>query len=159
MRANQRIPAHDLIRRHVRRDAADRYVDLARHLRPPDRMLVHQLFRDGHTLRDLARLTGRSPRSLDRRVQQLLKRMDQPTFRFLDAMPHLLPREARAVARAVFLRGHSLRDAARATGLSLHRVRRHVQTTRDLARLFGQNADTPTRHPANAEHAALRATR
>ncbi|MFP4144835.1 MAG: hypothetical protein ACOCTI_03625 [Phycisphaeraceae bacterium] len=110
---------------------------MAEHFSERDRLLLEQVYRHGLSVAEVARLTGRPRRTLSRHVRQLLERVRDPLFRFVAGREELLPREVRSTARLVVLQGRSLREAGRATGLSLYRVRQHMQTVRELARIIG----------------------
>lgn len=118
-----------------RRDLIEHLLALAEHLDERDRLLLEQIYKHGLSAAQVASLTGQPTRRLQRHVRRLLKRLDDPLFRFTVARLDLLPPDTRPVARAVFLHGLSLRETAHRTGLSLHRVRRHAETVRTIARM------------------------
>ena len=126
------------VRRHTahQRRLNERILQLAEHLRTPDRLLLEQVYRHGLSAADVARLTGQPPRRVQRRLARLLQRMRDPLFKFVVARSELLPPPARAAARRVILQGQSLRSTAQSTGQSLHEVRQHINTVRNLARLI-----------------------
>lgn len=117
-----------------RRDAAERLLQRAQHLARPDHLLMEQIYRHGLSIADVARLLNERPRSLQRRVKRLLLRLNDPLFIFVAGRFDVLPREMQATARLVVLEGRPLRDAARITGTTLHRVRQHLDAVRTLAR-------------------------
>lgn len=114
------------LRRRRRREHTARLVERAVWLPPRDRALVEAVFRDGHPVTDLARLTGDCPRSLRRRVRQLAARLTSPRFLFVVHHRDLWTNSRRRVGTACFIEGLSLRAAARELQMSLHTVRRHT---------------------------------
>ncbi|MFA9479654.1 helix-turn-helix domain-containing protein [Phycisphaerales bacterium AB-hyl4] len=117
-----------------RRDAAERLLQRAQYLAPHDRLLLEQIYRHGLSVADVARLLNDRPRTLQRRVKRLLTRLNDPLFRFVAGRLEMLPRDMQTTARLVVLEGKALRDTARSTGLTLHRVRQHLDAVRTLAR-------------------------
>ncbi|MEE9211198.1 MAG: hypothetical protein V3U29_00925 [Phycisphaeraceae bacterium] len=120
---------------HRRRDEIEHLLSLAQYLDEPDRLLIHQAYRHGVPMADLARLAGKSPRAVQARLIRLFKLIRQPLFGFVVLHGDLLPPPTRRVAHLVVLHGHSLRRTADMTGQSLHRVRQHMRTVCVLARL------------------------
>lgn len=128
----------------ARRRDRERLLHLASYLPPSDRWLIEQVYGRGVPLSALARAEAHGAnrglryrrRRLARRLTALVRRLRRPAFQLVAIRPELLPRETRAVARHAVLHGRSLRDTARITGISLHRVRRHVRTVHDLARIL-----------------------
>lgn len=138
----QLASAADADRRLHRRRQSDRLVELAAALAPPDRTLVESVYRDGRTIQDLARLMAVPRRTLQARVDALLRRINDPLYQFVATKSELLPRECRTVARRVICEGQSQRDAARATRLSLHTVRTILTTTKgfaEMSAMFGKH--------------------
>ncbi|MEM9881706.1 MAG: hypothetical protein AAF800_02165 [Planctomycetota bacterium] len=124
----------DEARRHqIRREEAERILALAEHLSRGDRLLVERVLGEGVAVTDLARMQRRSPRTLQKRLQNCLKRMNSRKYRYVVVHGDLLPRSLQAVARRLVLEGRGLRDTARLTGRSLHAVRQ--ERTRLLALL------------------------
>ena len=103
------------------------------HLEESDRLLVEQVYRHGVQIADVARLSGRSPKNLRRRVDKLLKHMNGPLFSFMLAHGGLLSGATRRTAELVILKGYSLRRASEINNQSLHQTRRHMQTVQALA--------------------------
>lgn len=134
--------ADDAQRRLDQRRESDRLVDLATALAPPDRTLIEAIYRDGRTVRDLARLMGLPRRTLQARVEALMRRLNDPLYQFVATKGELLPRDCRCVARRVVCEGQSQREAARATRLSLHAVRKILTTTKgfaEMSALYGRH--------------------
>jgi DNA-directed RNA polymerase specialized sigma24 family protein len=124
------------------RDAAERILDLADHLAAPDRALLRGIYDRGMTAADLARVLGRRPRGVRRRVQRLVQRIGSPRFMFIVRNRRRWPKVRRSIAEMVFLQGRSQRDAAETLGLGVHRVRREVDRIRlliDEARARGES--------------------
>jgi len=146
----QRPAAAETAPRLGRRQARERLLHRATHLPEADRWLLEQVYGRGVPLSTLARaelqeichkprpdrrLRARR-RRLARRVAGLVRRVRDPAFELVTARPELLPRPARHTAQRVLVQGQTLRDTAHATGLSLHQVRQHVRTVRELARVL-----------------------
>ena len=71
--------AHNL-RRKRQRDTADSILARAEFLPPPDRTLILAVYEDSRTVSDLARMMGKDPRALRRRIHRLVQRMVSPRF-------------------------------------------------------------------------------
>ena len=125
----------DLRRKQAIRDKTEHRLRLAEHLPEPDRLLLEQVLGQGVPMAKIARLTGRRPGDIRRRVVKLINHMDKPLYRFLIVHGDLLdPRTPRTAERVIF-GVRSLRATADDLGLSLHRVRQHMRTVTALNRL------------------------
>jgi DNA-directed RNA polymerase specialized sigma24 family protein len=131
----ERAHQADAQRRLGRRRESDRLVELAAFLAPPDRTLIESIYRDGRTISDLARMMAVPRRTLQSRVDALLRRLNDPLFQFVARKGELLPRSCRAVARRVICEGQSQREAARTSRLTLHAVRKILTTTKGFAEM------------------------
>ncbi len=120
------------LRRKRQRDLVEVIALRAELLPPRDRALVEAIYREGASAKEVALLAGVSPRSVRRRLRALVQRMLEPRFVFVARSRDAWPRQRRAVATACVLHGLSLREAAKALGLSLHCVRRHMQAVQTL---------------------------
>jgi DNA-directed RNA polymerase specialized sigma24 family protein len=118
----------------LRRDI-EQLVALAAHLAIEDRLLVQHVFGSGVPVSHIALITGLPPRNIQRRLQSLLTRLNDPLFRFFVAHADLLDKPTRAVGRLVVCEGHSMRQAARHLRLSLYQVRQHMHAIRTRAGL------------------------
>lgn len=141
--------AADLRRRHARREI-ERVVENAAALPDPDRILIETVYRDGRSVADVARLSGDDPGALRRRVRALVRRVMSPEFAYVIARRHLFAPQRRVVADSVILRGRTMRETARAMGVSLHVVRRHREAITDLADAFTRQRRQPP--AAQPEH-------
>lgn len=112
-------------RRWADRGWVEQVLSRAEHLPPEDRALVEHVYRFGRPIAEMARLQRIGPRSMQRRLHRLEERLFSTRFTYIAAHETLLPRHLRAVARRSVLQGRSMRDTARLTGLSLHRVRQY----------------------------------
>ena len=130
----QSVPNKVNQRRHIRRTNAARVLRLARKLPAPERLLIEQVYRHGLPVAEVARLTAKPTRSLQRRVANLIQRIRQPLYQFVASRGELLPREVRSTAKYSVLAGLSLRQTSIMTGLSLHRVRQHMNVIEILSR-------------------------
>jgi len=119
-------------RRIAQRRTTERVLAFAALLPADERGLVEAVYRDGRSTTDIARAVGACPRRYQRKLNGILRRMRDPRFRFVAEGAERLPPETRAVARRVVLQGMSQRQAATATGKSLHQVRMALQTVRTL---------------------------
>ncbi|MBL8747310.1 MAG: hypothetical protein JNK58_13270 [Phycisphaerae bacterium] len=143
-RPSGRPDPSDLRRRSTSgREAAQRCVELARHLRPHERATVLAVYRDGMTVKELAALQSidGDPRSLRRSLRRMSARVLTPKFAFVASflepgdqaerrrlgLPCWPPRR-RAVAEQCVVHGLSMREASAALGLSLHAVRHEMGT-------------------------------
>lgn len=121
--------------RRVHRDWAERLVDRSAHLPSRDRVLIEQVYGNGVSMTDVARLTGEPARRVQRRVSALVRRVESPLYKFMIVHGESLDQPIRRTAQCVVFEGMSLRAAARVCGVSLHRVRQRIQFVRALARV------------------------
>jgi len=119
--------------RNRRRLTVEQVLVLARHLNRRDQILVDQVYRQGVSIADAARLVNRPAKVMQRRLRKVIQRLGSPTFLCLVARGDLLPRETRKVADMVICQGMSLRRAASSARMSLYETRQHVQRVRVLA--------------------------
>ncbi|MEM0914056.1 MAG: hypothetical protein AAGK09_05540 [Planctomycetota bacterium] len=127
--------APDKQRRLDQRRQADRLVELAAALEPTDRTLIEAVYRDGRSIRDIAPLMRLPRRTVQGRVDGLIRRLNDPLYQFVATKGELLPRACRVVARRVICEGQSQREAARASRLTLHAVRKILTTTKGFAEM------------------------
>ncbi len=121
----------------------------ARHLSRVERTLIESVYRDGRSLRELARVAAATDsvpkdtaevrngaRCLARRVKAIVRRMTSPLFVFVSS--HIeraaefgatgaWPPDRCRVAELVVLHGESVESAARSTGLKVHAARDHLR--------------------------------
>jgi DNA-directed RNA polymerase specialized sigma24 family protein len=147
-----------------RRDWADTVLMRACWLDAAERALVEQVVGKGVRPHEIAAVSGRSLRTVQRQLNRVIERlMDKEVEHILrahgdwDAM-------ASSVALAVWVQGCTLRDTARRLGISLHQVRQQVQVVRGLLaadqagrrrwrRAGSRWAASDTREAARMEHA------
>ena len=98
--------------------------DLGAGLSAPDQRVLTAFLVGGVPTAAIAASLQCSRRTVTRRVHKLLQRMNSPTYLYVLRQGSLLSRRQREVAKALFLEGQSIRQAARATGESIHYVRR-----------------------------------
>jgi len=122
--------------RQSQRRQVSQMLQLAEHLPDTDRLLIEQFLGQGRPVSHLAKLSGIPIRQMHRRVNSITKRLSKKLFRAVSLQLELLPREARTTAKLVVLHGMSMRKAAETTGLTLHQVRKHMNSIRATARLF-----------------------
>ncbi len=120
------------LRRQRKREMIESIVARAEHLPAGDRELLYLLFRDGKKVTDVAALLGADVRRVRRRVKRLIRLVHSPAFAYVALAAEEWPETRRRVAREVFLFGHTLRDAARTLGVSLHLVRKHAEAVRAI---------------------------
>ncbi len=116
-----------------RRDRVQTLLNLAQHLPKGDEVLLRQVFDLGISPNRIAQAARCNRHSIYRRIRALLRRLNDPLFRFAVAHYETFDRPTRAVARAIILHGLTQRQAARTTRLSVHLIRQHLQSLRTLA--------------------------
>ncbi len=126
--------AHDTRQR--KRRQVQELIALAEYLPAPDRVLIEHILGNGVPVAKIAKLYQRPPRLLRRRAETIIKRMSNKLFRFVALRHDTLPPEARLTAKYVVLHGMSLRQAAQASGRTLHHIRQHMNSVHATARLF-----------------------
>lgn len=125
----------NLTRRTSARAEPEQIVRLAQMLPAEDRLLLERRFADGLTVTDLARSSRRSAHAISRRIDRLTRRLASPEFRFTVLHQDRLPKAMRRTATLLFVQGRSLRDTAKLTRKSLHRIRCDRATLQTLARV------------------------
>ncbi len=133
--------ATDLRRRRTR-EIAEIVVDHAGELMPDDRAVLHAIYRDGMSARDVADLRSEPPRRLRQRVRRLVERVLSDRFLFVLRYRDQWPTRRRRIAKACVLEGRSMRDGAAHLQMSLHTVRREMLVIDALFR----EASRPTPH-------------
>jgi DNA-directed RNA polymerase specialized sigma24 family protein len=123
--------AEDLRRTH-RREVVDRLLECCPHLPEQERVLIVSVFGAGQSATDLAGLLREDPRVTRRRVRRIIRRAMSPMFSYVARRSEAWPATRRAVARACYLQGLSMREAAARTGATLHAVRRHCLAVRAM---------------------------
>ncbi len=132
-------------RRRGAQAAAGVIIDRAAALCDEDRALLELVYRDHCTLRDLARLRGLPPHRIRRHIARLTRRVLSPEFAFVARFRSAWSPVRRRVAGECFLLGHSVREAAKAAGISYHAARRHLDAVRSL--LEASRTRPPASHP------------
>ncbi|MEM6257285.1 MAG: hypothetical protein AAGC44_05605 [Planctomycetota bacterium] len=125
----------NLDRRTANRLGPEQIVRLAQALPADDRLLLEHRFADGMTVTDIARRSRRSAKTISRRIDRLTQRIGSPEFRFTVLHQDKLPRSMRRTATLLFIHGRSLRETARLTKKTLHRIRCDRATLLTLARV------------------------
>lgn len=126
-------PSVDL-RRRPNLNVAHWLVFVAAHLDDEDRALIEAVFRDGITLRTIARLRGVSRYAIGRRIRQLTARLTDPRFiQAVNCLPEW-PRRRADLARLCILRGHTVREAAELLGITEHVARSEFAIVNTLIR-------------------------
>lgn len=127
--------APNLNRRTDARLASEQIVRLAQELPAEDRLLLERRYADGVSVTDIARRQRRSANTIRRRIERLTQRLDSPEFRFTVLHSDRLPRPLRRTATLLFVHGRSLRDTAKLTKKTLHRIRCDRAMLQTLARV------------------------
>ena len=127
--------AQNLSRRTDARLGPEQIVRLAQALPTEDRLLLERRYGDGLTIGDLARRSRRSATAITRRLKRLTRRITSPEFRFTVLHQNRLPRSMRRTATLLFVQGRSMRETARLTKKTLHRVRCDRAMLQTLARV------------------------
>lgn len=125
----------NLTRRTSARLGSEQIVRLAQALPDEDRILLEKRFGDGLSVTDIARRSRRSAAVIRRRIERLTRRLNSPEFRFTVLHQDRLPRPMRRTATLLFVHGRSLRETAKLTRKTLHRVRCDRATMQTLARV------------------------
>lgn len=121
----------DARRRHTR-EMIQQLVERAAHLPEADAALIRAVYAEGRSVSSLAKMLGRDPRWLRRRVRGLVKRIASPEYIFVATRRAHWAKTRARVAALCILEGRSLREAASELGLTLHTVRRHHDAVREL---------------------------
>jgi len=119
-------------RSRLAREASERLVQLAAHLKPEERALVEAVYDHGVTLRTAATLQGRLPVLVRRRLARLLARLTSVEFGFVVRHLDRWTEPRRSIARLVFLERRTRSHVAAALGVSPHTVRRETDAIRVL---------------------------
>lgn len=137
--------APNVDRRTQTRCQPEQIVRLAQDLPDEDRLLLERRFADGLSIADLARRSRRSADVISRRIDRLTRRITSPEFRFTVLHQDRLPKPMRRTALLLFVQGRSLRETARLTNNTLHRVRCDCAMLQTLARVEALR-DSPAAH-------------
>lgn len=111
------------LRRRRSTDRTARIVRRAQWLMPEDRELVLAVFERGQSASSLGSIRGQNPRSIRKRIHQLVARLEDPRLAYVVAHHNAWARTMRSVARELFIRGRTMREVSDELGISLHRVR------------------------------------
>ena len=115
------------------RAKAERLLALIDFLPPGDRELMRAVFADGRSAASIARMAGRSPLVVQRRIAGLLDRIESTEFAVVVMHADGWPDRRAAIARTCIVEGLSTRTAARRLGISVHQVRLEMVAIRSLA--------------------------
>lgn len=98
-----------------------------------DRLLMTLCLEDGHSYRQIARLTGANPTTVARRVRKIARRLIDETYSVCLGNRSAFSGPELAILRDYFLRGLSFAQIGRKRGTSYYRVRTTVLKARKLA--------------------------
>lgn len=115
------------------RAKAERLLALIDFLPPGDRELMRAVFADGRSAASIARMAGRSPLAVQRRIAGLLDRIESAEYAVVVLHADRWPDRRAAIARTCIVEGLSTRTAARRLGISMHQVRLELVVIRSLA--------------------------
>lgn len=115
------------------RAKAERLLALIDFLPPGDRELMRAVFADGRSAASIARMAGRSPLVVQRRIAGLLDRIESTEYAVVVVHADQWPDRRAAIARTCIVEGLSTRTAARRLGISVHQVRLELVVIRSLA--------------------------
>ncbi len=115
-----------------RREAAEVILGRAEFLDEVDRVLLEQVLDKGVLMRQIALLSGKSVRSVQKRVEVLSKRLIDPGVVYVIRHHGRWTRAMGKVALNVWVRKRTLRETARVMGMSLHQVRRAVEAVKGI---------------------------
>lgn len=110
----------------------ERLAQLADELERADRDLIHSIIDRGQTIAALARATGVSRRSLNRRFNRLIRRLSDERVRIVLRDRDCWPPLRRKVATDLFIRGLTQRATAQRHRISLHCLRNERQIIEGL---------------------------
>ncbi len=138
------------IKRARARAFAERAAQRAAHLPEAERLLVLAICQQGQSATHLAALMGKPPRTIRRRIRNLLRRVMTPEFALVVSTRQDWAPTMRDVGTACILNGRSLSGAARDLALSYHIVRRHRDAIVAMARAQSVRAARPFLAPHKA---------
>lgn len=131
-RGYRRYQRHrEAVRQQLRADN-DSILRRATALDPQDRELLDHHLARGIPLESLARLHGKTPSSLRRRIVYLKRRLMDPTFLAASRCSAALPEPLRATVRAYYIERRSMRECADRLHMTIHAVRQTLTTARAM---------------------------
>ncbi len=113
---------------------ARRLAEFATFLPPADAALMRSIFADGRPATQIAKLLGKPPRWIQRRVARLARRCLKPEFAFVALNIADMDPTLTRVATLCVLQGRSVRAVAEELGLSQHLVRTLRSSVMSMAR-------------------------
>lgn len=125
-------PQHYALYQAQRQELADVVLRRSEWLEPGDRALLEQVFGRGGRARELAAMLQVSPRTVQRRIRQLVRRLTDPRVLVVMRRHGRWEQVIGSVAVAHFIRGLTFRQIAEERGLTLHDVRQQIQFVRGL---------------------------
>jgi hypothetical protein len=120
----------------AKRRQIDELLVLAEYLPSADRVLLEQVLAGDLPISQIAKLYQQPARHLQRKAQSIIKRLSNKHFKFVAIQMKTLPPDVRTTARYVIIQGLSMRKTAQISGMTLHRVRKDMNTVHATARLF-----------------------
>lgn len=114
------------------RDLGEFTLFRARFLIPEDRLMIEQMVRRGLTCEAYARISGRTPRSIQKRFKRLIQHLQDPRVVYILSHHRHWPAPLAEAALEVYVRDRTLRSAAQILRLSLHQLRKHLQSVRGI---------------------------
>ena len=117
------------------RKLCEQVLNRAGFLPAADQALLEHVLARGVLPREIARLEGGGDarvRAIQERVRSLVRRLLHPDVVCVIRHHEQWPEDLRQTALALWVRGETLRDNARSRGLTIYRVRQHVQAIRAL---------------------------
>jgi AraC-like DNA-binding protein len=134
VKVNQRTIGREMLRKSPQA-AIDLVLHYSHYVALSDRSLLQNIICKGVPVSSMARAAGMYPRTMHRRVRQLLNRMTTPAFRYVVRNQQDWPQDRKAIAQMVILHGETMRAAARTLHLPIHLVRSEVARIRAQADL------------------------
>ncbi len=120
------------------RRCAERIGTRAELLAERERSLLEAVFVDGRSRNQMARLLRCDPRTVRRKLRQIVHRMECPKFMFVASHLDLMGTARRRVAQACVLHGLSLRRAAAALQMPINSVRHHAAAVHAMFEAAGK---------------------
>jgi len=112
----------------------DELLRRANHLPKTDQLLIEMAHVDRLPITKIAQQLELNPQRLRRSIKRLYRRLNSRLFCFVIDHGNLLPEEVLDVAEHFILNGMPMRNTATWCNLSLHQVRCHVETIKELYR-------------------------
>lgn len=138
------------LRRKQNQQLCEKIVRRAHWLAARDRDIALAYFDRGMNAAEIGSMLRIDPRCVRRRIKHIVSRLRDPRCAYVISHRNSWSAQRRAVAEALFVEGHSMREVSDTLGISLHVVRKYrdaieimTQADRETARISRawQNAE------------------